>query len=97
MRDRDASRFLRRTGAVSPVRRPALRDYIPRMIDGNQRVRSPLRCTGCGKVVGVYEPAWVEHPDGTLHSSALMHLDEKTRRNAHAIWHAGCFIEPRGS
>ena len=64
------------------------------MIEGDtQLARSRLRCAGCSETVGVYEPAWVEHADGTLHSSALMNLDEKTRRNAHAIWHAGCFIK----
>jgi len=50
-------------------------------------------CSGCGDVVGLYEPAWIEFEDGTLHPSSLLNLDRDARTRARRIWHAGCVID----
>ena len=52
-----------------------------------------VHCAGCGEVVGLYEPAWVERADGTLHPSSLLNLDAQERREAIRVWHAGCVID----
>ena len=51
-----------------------------------------LRCARCGKPVGVYEPAWLEYEDGSLHPSSLLNLDEEARRRAVRAWHVGCVM-----
>jgi hypothetical protein len=52
-----------------------------------------LSCSGCGDVIGVYEPAWVEAADGSLHPSSLLNLDETLRRTSRRIWHGACVID----
>jgi hypothetical protein len=49
-----------------------------------------LLCAGCGAPVGVYEPVWLEHADGSLHPSSELNLDAQARRQAVRAWHAGC-------
>jgi len=51
-----------------------------------------LVCDGCGDLIGVYEPAWVEHADGTLTASSRLNLDHFDRQTAKRLWHAGCIV-----
>jgi len=51
-----------------------------------------LRCAGCGKRIGVYEPLWIEGADGALAPSSLLNLDEDARADAAALWHLGCMV-----
>jgi hypothetical protein len=48
------------------------------------------RCSGCGDRIGVYEPLWMRHTDGALHSSSLLNIDEADRHRAAGLWHAAC-------
>jgi hypothetical protein len=48
------------------------------------------RCPICGDVIGVYEPVFVEHADGTTTRSSLLNLDPQERAGAAALYHAAC-------
>jgi hypothetical protein len=52
-----------------------------------------LFCAGCGDRIGVYEPAWVEAADGSLHRSSALNLDETMRYASRHMWHVGCVID----
>jgi hypothetical protein len=45
-------------------------------------------CPLCGDRIGVYEPIWLERPDGTLVRSGLLAL--KDTRADGRIFHSGC-------
>jgi hypothetical protein len=47
-------------------------------------------CAACGSRIGVYEPVWVEHPDGRMIRSSYLNLDAVTRRRGWRFWHNGC-------
>lgn len=50
---------------------------------------SPLPvCAACGDRVGVYEPLWLQHPDGSVVSSALLELE--VRHADGRIFHSAC-------
>jgi hypothetical protein len=51
-----------------------------------------LLCTHCGDRIGVYEPAWLEHTDGSIRASSLLNMDPDARHaeNRSRLWHLGC-------
>jgi len=51
-------------------------------------------CDRCGRRVGRYEPAWIEHADGHLSAAAILDLDARARRDATRVWHEGCRKPP---
>jgi hypothetical protein len=51
-----------------------------------------LVCARCGDTVGVHEPMWFEHRDGTIRSSSLLNIRAAERRLAHRVFHAGCIV-----
>ena len=51
-----------------------------------------MLCAACGDVIGVYEPAWIERPDGTLHRASMLSLDDRIRLTSPRAWHASCTI-----
>ena len=53
-------------------------------------------CAVCGERLGVYEPLLIEHPDGSVVRSALLHLPEAARRGAGTfrLFHPFCRLDP---
>ena len=51
-----------------------------------------LLCARCGDVIGVYEPAWLEYPDGRIVRSSRLNLDHDERHSASRIYHLGCLV-----
>ena len=49
-------------------------------------------CAHCGDRIGVYEHAWLEHPDGSLQASSFLNIDEHLRRRGANVrfFHLGC-------
>jgi len=48
-------------------------------------------CGTCGERIGVYEPIWLKHADGTLTATSLLNLDEELQSDSHqAFFHLGC-------
>jgi hypothetical protein len=48
-------------------------------------------CAGCGDRVGVYEPIWLETPDGGVHHTSLLALSgEDSTSPARVYYHLGC-------
>ncbi len=57
-------------------------------------------CAHCGDRIGVYEPAWLEHPDGTLQAASFLNIEEHVRRGRTRarFFHLGCLgpdVPPR--
>jgi hypothetical protein len=51
-----------------------------------------LMCAHCGDRIGVYEHAWLEHPDGSLQASSFLNIEEHLRRSSAKVrfFHLGC-------
>lgn len=51
-----------------------------------------LLCAHCGDRIGVYEHAWLEHPDGSLQASSFLNIEEHLRRGSAQVrfFHLGC-------
>jgi hypothetical protein len=45
-------------------------------------------CARCGDHIGVYEPIWLEQPDGTRVRSGLLALEDAPL--AGRLFHSGC-------
>jgi hypothetical protein len=45
-----------------------------------------------GDRLGVYEPLWLELPDGTLRSTSYLNLDPHELCEETSIWHHGCLV-----
>lgn len=50
------------------------------------------RCAGCGDRIGVYEPIWLQHVDGSLANTSLLNLGDQVLTGAEAprMFHLGC-------
>jgi hypothetical protein len=48
-------------------------------------------CAHCGRRVGRYELAWIEHTGGRLSSASVLGLDARARRDTARVWHEPCF------
>ena len=46
----------------------------------------------CGDRIGVYEPIWLERPDGSLHRSSYLNLGEHLGHEEVRLWHSDCLI-----
>jgi hypothetical protein len=51
-----------------------------------------LLCAHCGDRIGVYEPAWLEHNDGSIRTASFLNLDPEIRQGQERarLWHLGC-------
>jgi hypothetical protein len=49
-------------------------------------------CAGCKDRIGVYEPIWLQHTDGTLATTSLLNLDPRLRMDEDPprLFHLGC-------
>jgi hypothetical protein len=52
----------------------------------------PLRCARCGDIIGVYERVLREGPDGILHPSSVLNLDEQERCLGVRVRHVHCAV-----
>lgn len=53
-------------------------------------------CATCGDRIGVYEPIWLELPDGTIHSTSLLALRRDGGDPGGGIYyHEGCLAPDR--
>jgi len=51
-----------------------------------------LRCLMCGDRIGVYEPIWLELPDGALRRSSYLNLGDHPGHDRSRLWHLECLI-----
>jgi hypothetical protein len=51
-----------------------------------------LVCARCGEVVGVHEPIWFDHRDGTIRCTSLLNVNATERRMARRVLHTGCIV-----
>ena len=56
------------------------RAAIPSVVVEGSRPDPTLLCAGCGDVIGVYEPAWVEAGDSSLHPSSALNLNRESAK-----------------
>lgn len=51
-------------------------------------------CISCGERIGVYEPIWLQHADGTVANTSLLNLDDEHVRGEHSprLFHLGCLV-----
>ena len=49
------------------------------------------RCAGCGDRIGVYEPLWLEHADGSRVRAGLLTLGAVSAE--HRLFHTGCLAD----
>lgn len=52
------------------------------------------RCAACGDRIGVYEPIWLQKPDGSVVGSALLELESPARDLR--LFHSGCLAAAGG-
>jgi hypothetical protein len=46
----------------------------------------------CGDRIGVYEPLWLELPDGDVHRSSYLNLGDYPAHDEARLWHIDCLI-----
>ncbi|HYB30091.1 MAG TPA: hypothetical protein VEF89_26020 [Solirubrobacteraceae bacterium] len=51
-----------------------------------------LRCAMCRDRIGVYEPIWLELPDGNVHRSSYLNLGDHPGYDESQLWHLDCLI-----
>jgi hypothetical protein len=51
-----------------------------------------LHCAMCGDRIGVYEPIWLELPDGSVHRSSYLNLGDNPGYDPSRLWHHDCLI-----
>ena len=51
-----------------------------------------LVCDRCGDPIGVYEPMWLQHPDGSLTDSSFLEIRDRLGdpHLATRFFHQGC-------
>ena len=60
-------------------------------------------CATCGDRIGVYEPLWVEQPDGTLSCTGMLEISRHTdgEQDVLRLYHFGCLpaeqLRPRAA
>jgi hypothetical protein len=52
-----------------------------------------LRCAMCGDRIGVYEPIWLELPDGELRRTSYLNLGDHPEHEGARLWHFDCLIQ----
>jgi hypothetical protein len=58
----------------------------------------PLSCSHCGERIGVYEPLWCQHPDGSALVSGYLSLKDSLHRigESSRFFHLDCLPEESG-
>jgi hypothetical protein len=87
------ARFRHRVRTVDDLKgwRTATRVSGGKPSTGMHAADLPRHCAGCGERIGVYEPLWLEQPDGTFSRTSLLNVSEHQQDGRQLrLFHSGC-------